>query len=254
MDDFTPELLAKWDPNPFCRTKCGTEDFILQFVPPLSGGMEIAMKPTANCTEFASAISVAKMRESDAYTIANLVPSKTLMYRAAMGIYNAAKWRGKTIAIVTGIGNNGGDGYALACILADNGIPATLVRVSEKFSEDGKHYYDMAMQKGVTDGRFTAETDLSAYDIVVDCILGTGFRGEPRGTVADAIRAINTSGAYVICADINSGLDGDTGEAVLAVKSDLTVSIGYYKRGMFLADAPALIGDLVNVDIGIVLV
>ncbi|MBQ4598577.1 MAG: NAD(P)H-hydrate epimerase [Clostridia bacterium] len=212
------------------------------------------MKPTANCTEFTSAISVAKMRESDAYTIANLVPSKWLMYRAAMGICTAAKWRGKAIAIVTGSGNNGGDGYALACILADNGIPSTLVRVSEKFSEDGKYFYDRAMQKGVTDSRFTAETDLAQYDIVVDCILGTGFHGAPRGAVADAIRAINASGAYVISADINSGLDGDTGEAALAVKSDLTVSIGYYKSGMFLADAPYLIGDLVNVDIGIVLV
>lgn len=218
----------------------------------LFSAKEAAMKPTANCTEFTTAISVAKMRERDAYTIANLVPSKTLMYRAAMGIYTAANRRGNRIAIVTGSGNNGGDGYALACILADNGIPATLVRVSEKFSEDGKYYYDMAMQKGVTDSRFTTKTDLTAYDIVVDCILGTGFRGEPRGTVADAIRAINASGAYVICADINSGLDGDTGEAVLAVRSDLTVSIGYYKTGMFLADAPALIGDLVNVDIGIV--
>lgn len=212
------------------------------------------MKPMANCTESISAISVAKMRESDAYTIANLVPSKRLMYRAAMGIYTAEKWRGKAIAIVTGSGNNGGDGYALACILADNGIPSTLVRVSEKFSEDGKYFYDSAIKKGVTDTRFTAETDLSPYDTVVDCILGTGFHGEPHGAVADAIRAINASGAYVISADINSGLDGDTGEAALAVKSNLTVSIGYYKTGMFLADAPYLIGNLVNVDIGIVLV
>ena len=43
MDDFTLELLAKWDPTPFCRTKCGTEDFILRFVSPLGGGMEINM-------------------------------------------------------------------------------------------------------------------------------------------------------------------------------------------------------------------
>ncbi len=209
------------------------------------------MKPTANSIEFASAISVQKMRESDAHTIAGGVPSKRLMFRAAMGIYTAEKWRGKRIAIVTGSGNNGGDGYALACILADNGIPSTLVRVSEHFSEDGKYYYDRAIEKGVTDSRFTAETDLSAYTVVVDCILGTGFRGEPHDTVADAIRAINAADAYVISADINSGLDGDTGKAALAVRSDRTVSIGYYKKGMFLGDAPALIGDLINVDIGI---
>ena len=212
------------------------------------------MKPTKDRREFASAISVAKMRESDAYTIEHLVPSKTLMYRAAMGIFHAADWKGKKIAIVCGSGNNAGDGYALACILADNGIVPTLVRTSEKFSEDGKYYYGMAIEKGVHDCRFAVQSNLSVYDIVVDCLLGTGFSGTPRGETADAILAINCSGAYVISADINSGLDGDTGEAVLAVKSDLTVSIGYYKVGMFLGDAPALIGDLVNTDIGIVLI
>ena len=47
---------------------------------------------------------------------------------------------------------------------------------------------------------------------------------------------------------------GDTGEAELAVRSDLTVSIGFYKKGLFLGRAPELIGELVNVDIGITLV
>ncbi len=64
-------------------------------------------------------ITVATMRESDAYTIAKFVPSKTLMYRAAMGVYQAAQWKGP-VGILTGGGNNGGDGYALAGILADH--------------------------------------------------------------------------------------------------------------------------------------
>ena len=101
---------------------------------------------------------------------------------------------------------------------------------------------------------FTVNSNLSDFDVVVDCILGTGFRGKPEGIVAEAINKINDSGAYVVSADINSGLDGDTGDAYLAVKSDLTVSIGFYKKGMFKKRAPELIGELVNVDIGIVLV
>ncbi len=203
------------------------------------------MKP-----DIKDAISVKRMRDSDAYTIANLVPSKELMFRAAMGIYNSAKWHGD-IAIVCGSGNNAGDGYALSCILADNGIKATLVRISDKFSEDGKYYYDMAIAKGVKE---SDSLDLGGYDFVVDCLLGTGFSGEPRGKYADAINAINKSCAYVISADINSGLNGDTGEAMLAVKSDLTVSIGYCKTGMFMGDSHKYIGDLVNVDIGIILI
>ena len=199
-------------------------------------------------------ISVEMMRKSDAYTIANFVPGKELMYRAANGVYESYKeWTGKRIAIVVGGGNNGGDGYALAGILAKNGIKSTVIRVSEKMSEDGKYYCDIAEKLSVEMISFTEETDLKAYDVIVDCILGTGFTGEVRGTARDAIEAINESGAYVISVDINSGMNGDTGEAVLAVRSDLTVSIGYLKTGLVTEAAKEYIGKLVNVDIGIVL-
>lgn len=209
------------------------------------------MKPTKDSKEFESAVSVAEMRAADAYTIQNLVPSKELMYRAAMGLFNAAEWKDKRIAIVTGSGNNGGDGYALATILAERGIYPTLYRVSEKFSEDGAYYYDKATALSVSDRRFDMSSHFDGYDIVVDCLLGTGFSGEPTGLYARSIEMINKSGAYVISADINSGMNGDTGEASLAVKSNLTVSIGFYKKGMFLGNALEYIGDLINVDIGI---
>ena len=199
-------------------------------------------------------ISVEMMRKSDAYTIANFVPSKELMYRAANGVYESYKeWSGKKIAIVVGGGNNGGDGYALAGILAKNGIKSTVIRVSGKMSEDGKYYCDIAEELSVEMISFTEETDLGAYDVIVDCILGTGFTGEVRGTARNAIEAINESDAYVISVDINSGMNGDTGEASLAVRSDLTVSIGYLKTGLVTEDAKEYIGKLVNVDIGIVL-
>ncbi len=199
------------------------------------------------------AISVERMRLSDEYTIANFTDSKTLMYRAAMGIYESCKSFKEPVLIVTGSGNNAGDGYALATILADNGIKSTILRLFDKFSADGRYYYEKALSCGVTDCEYADDMDFKKFATVVDCIFGTGFKGEPKGKVADVIRKINSSGAYVVCADINSGLNGDTGEAVLAVRSDLTVSIGFPKKGMFLSDAPELIGELVNVDIGIIL-
>ena len=194
-------------------------------------------------------ISVANMRDSDAYTIANYVESRELMYRAAMGVFLAAEWRGR-IGILTGSGNNGGDGYALACILADRGIPCVLLRVSEKFSEDGRYYFDKAVEKGV-EQRLYAGEPLDDYDILADCLLGTGFSGTVRGSFRAAIEAANRSGAYTICVDINSGMNGDTGKAELAVKSDLTVTIGYLKSGLFLGDAPRYVGKLITTDIGI---
>lgn len=200
-------------------------------------------------------ISVEEMRRSDAYTIENFVPSKELMYRAANGVYESfMSWDNKKIAIVVGGGNNGGDGYALAGILKKNNIDSTIIKVSEKMSEDGKYYSDIAEELGVKAEMFTKETDLSSYEVIVDCILGTGFTGEVRGLAKDAIEAINKSGAYVISVDINSGMNGDTGEATLAVKSDLTVSIGYYKKGLFTEASKKYIKEKTNVDIGIVLV
>jgi NAD(P)H-hydrate repair Nnr-like enzyme with NAD(P)H-hydrate epimerase domain len=55
----------------------------------------------------------------------------------------------------------------------------------------------------------------------------------------------------VISVDINSGMNGDTGEGELTVVSDLTVSIGSVKQGLFKPQARARIGKLVNADIGI---
>ena len=212
------------------------------------------MKPCKESPELKNAISVQRMRESDAYTIAHHTSGRELMRRAANGVYESVDWTGKKVAIVAGSGNNGGDGYALASILADSGVMPRVYRTSGKFSDDGAFYYNMAIEKGVPICDFAENETFEGVDILVDCILGTGFTGVPRGVPAAAIRAINASSAFVVSVDINCGLNGDTGEAELAVRSDLTVSIGFYKTGHFLGRAPELIGNLVNVDIGIVLV
>ena len=206
-------------------------------------------------------ISVAEMRAADAYTIAKGTDSKELMRRAAQGVFDAYEgWENKRTLIVCGSGNNGGDGYALASIMHDHGYDAELLLVSDKFSEDGKYYYDICMDKQIPVHRCAGNglygiVDMEQYGVIVDCMFGTGFAGVPRDPAAGVIREINRQRrervVYVISVDINSGMNGDTGEAELAVASDLTVSIGYYKQGFFKGRAAELIGDLVNVDIGI---
>ena len=198
-------------------------------------------------------VSVANMRESDAKTIAERTTSAELMRRAAQGIFDAVSFRSRT-AIVCGSGNNGGDGYALACILLEHGVTPTLFRVTDRFSKDGLYYYQTAKSMGADEGSLSIPGALEGFDIVVDCILGTGFRGTPEGAVREAIGQINDCSAFVVSADINSGLNGDNGIAECAVRSDVTVSIGYLKTGMFLGDAPEYIGQLRNADIGIELV
>ncbi len=199
---------------------------------------------------FEQVVSVENMRKSDEHTIEHHTSSAELMYRAAQGIYNAVKFVGH-VAIVCGKGNNGGDGYALACILCKNGITPTIFRATDGFSKDGIYYYKTALSLGANEEELALANSFTGYDIVVDCLLGTGFSGELKGEIRNAVEQINSTSAYVVSADINSGLNGDTGVADIAVNSDLTVSIGAYKTGLFLNDAPFYIDKLVNADIGI---
>ncbi|MBO4637838.1 MAG: NAD(P)H-hydrate epimerase [Clostridiales bacterium] len=200
-------------------------------------------------------ISVENMRRSDMMTISSGTPSLVLMERAARGIRASCIFEGKTV-IVIGSGNNGGDGTALAEILASEGKDVRIVSVSDHFSEDSAYYLKRAAALGVGAIPFVKGTGLlQGADTVVDCLLGTGFNGEVRGPYKEAIDEINSSGSFVISADISSGMNGDTGEYVTAVRSDLTVTIGYCKKGplrAFLKHDPS-VGSLVCADIGIAL-
>lgn len=192
-------------------------------------------------------ISVNNMRLSDKATIDGGTLGITLMYRAAMGVYNFVKWNGK-IGIYCGSGNNAGDGYALALILNNKNYDVDIILCSDKFSFDGKYYYDMCVKNNINIINFSNE--LPNYDIAVDCLLGTGFKGELKEELRDVINHINAC-KYVVSVDINSGLNGDTGLAKLAVKSDITVSVGYLKPGLFLNDAKDYIKCIKNTDIKI---
>ncbi|MDO4962358.1 MAG: NAD(P)H-hydrate epimerase [Eubacteriales bacterium] len=206
--------------------------------------------------EVVKTVSVETMRYSDAWTIEHLgISSKELMLRAGQAIFDAGKWKGQ-VAIVCGKGNNGGDGYVVAKLMREAGIECCIYLLGDSFSEDGRYYYDAALSNGIRSEQFTEATDLSAYGSILDCILGTGFKGEVSGITRAAIEAINAagrSGAYVVSADINSGLNGNTGTGACYVVSDLTVSIGNFKHGHFCGDADRAMKEKVNADIGIVI-
>ena len=194
-------------------------------------------------------ISVANMRDSDAYTIANFVPSLELMHRAAMGVFLVHDWKGRT-AIVTGSGNNGGDGFALACILQERGFESVVFTLSDRLSHDSAHYAEQARALHIPIRPFGPGC-LTGFDTVADCLLGTGFQGTLRDNYRAAIDAINASGAFVISVDINSGMNGDTGRGEGIVCSDLTVTIGFLKHGLVTENAGNYMKRLVCTDIGI---
>ena len=193
-------------------------------------------------------VSTEVMRSSDRWTIENLCSSKELMERAGRVIFEQAEWKGP-VGIICGKGNNAGDGFVVASLLKDHDIECEIVLLYEDlFSEDGRYFFDKCIEKGIP---VVADADYGKYKTILDCIFGTGFKGEVKEPAKTAIRKINDSGAYVVSADINSGLNGDTGLGELYVISDLTVSIGTYKYGHFLGNAKTAMRYKVNCDIGI---
>lgn len=206
-------------------------------------------------------LSVKEMRDADAYTIKNFVDSKELMYRAGEAIFYVGDWNiGDRVLIVAGSGNNAGDGYVVADLLNIEGIEVEILLIKDKFSEDGRYYFNRCLQKDIKYTVLDENTDYNtlrekfdSYDYILDCIYGTGFRGEVREPVYSLIKALNYSKAFVVSADINSGMNGDTGESNICVNSDLTVSIGFLKKGLVSEEGKKHIGKLVNMDIGIII-
>ena len=198
-------------------------------------------------------VSVAQMRESDERAIRNGTPAEELMMRAARGVFSAYPWRGR-VAIVCGAGNNAGDGYALALLLREAGIPCRVLRLVDAVSPTGSIYLEKCREVGIPTELLTEIPDFSGDAEIADCIFGTGFHGTPTGLYGKTIEAINASGLPVVSVDINSGMNGDNGLGDPAVRSTLTVSIGTPKIGHYLADAKDRIGKLCNVDIEIPIV
>ena len=177
----------------------------------------------------------AQMRSADLHTINELgVPSSELMERAGRAIADRAAEAargGKRVAVVCGAGNNGGDGYVAARLLCGMSIEAVVVDASFG-SEYSK---DCAEQRAKYRGRYVE--NLEGADVVIDCIFGTGLSREVSGRHAEIIAAINDSGAYVIAADIPSGINGDNGAVMgAAVMADMTVAIAAYKLGHVLGE------------------
>ena len=200
--------------------------------------------------EMQQILTVRTMRESDAAAIAGGVPGRELMARAARAIFEAVSWEAP-VAVVCGKGNNGGDGYALACLLREAAVPCTLFFQAPPATEDAAFYARECAARGVPAVPWEQAEHFRDYRTVVDCVFGTGFRGEATGEAARVIGLVNDSGAFVVSADINSGLNGDNGLGDPAVRSDLTVSIGSPKPGHFLGRAKDVMKQMVNADIGI---
>ena len=149
-----------------------------------------------------------------------------------------------------GPGNNGGDAWVVAGELARRGVR---VRVAEAAPSRTP---DAIAEREAASALLTHAVPDGSEGVIVDGLLGTGARGAPEGTIADAVgrieflRTEGGRGVRVIALDIPSGLDATTGIAAGAcVRADLTVTFGAVKRGLLVNRDAA--GAIVVVDIGL---
>ena len=157
---------------------------------------------------------------------------------------------GDSAVVFTGPGNNGGDGWVVAGTLARSGVEVTVVEVAKATA--AKSPDAVAEREAAIDSVKLASSAPGGATLVIDALLGTGFEGEPRGTIGEAIATMNElhgRGVRVVALDVPSGLDSTTGQHSTCVVADLTLSFGGVKRGLLLARDRS--GEIVALDIGL---
>ena len=201
-------------------------------------------------------VTASEMKRYDSNTIEKYhMPSLLLMERAALvTVEELQKRRGNIpcrVLVISGGGNNGGDGLAIGRILRLQGYEVTFVLLADedKCTAETTRQIDILREY---QARIFSTMQDGEYDIVIDAILGIGLSRSVEGICADAVAFINISGAYVCSVDIPSGIRTDTGEVMgCAVRADLTVTYGFCKIGHLLYPAAEYTGELVCRDMGI---
>ncbi|MBB3184729.1 NAD(P)H-hydrate epimerase [Halomonas fontilapidosi] len=190
-----------------------------------------------------------QVRELDKRTIAAGIEGFALMQRAAAAAWQSLKARWpevRSLSVLCGGGNNGGDGHVLAALAAAEGVAVQriLLKPIEELSGDARRAADMATAAGVEAVAWHAELAFDG-ELLVDAMLGTGLGGEVRGEAREAIEAVNASGLPVMAIDIPSGLHADTG-AILgtAVRACRTATFIGDKLGLHTGAAPEWAGEV----------
>lgn len=182
---------------------------------------------------------------------ANLsIPLYEVMLCAGESLFNwiSKNYPQKTkIVIVTGTGNNGGDGYVLASLLFENKFTVSVTSIDPKRSLKGdaltaqRHWSKISNQAILE----ASTTELSDFDLIVDALLGTGVKGQVSEDYANIIKRINGADADILSVDIPSGIDADTGQVLgSAVQANCTLTFVGVKSGLLTGEARQHVGQL----------
>ncbi len=185
-----------------------------------------------------------QMKAIDNYCIEKLgIPGIVLMENAALKVVkNIDLDKFNSFTIVCGVGNNGGDGLAVARHLhiLDKEVKVFIVGNINKGSLDFNTNYNILKNMGLElihiDSQESIETlnsSLKSTDMTIDALFGTGLSRNVEGLHKDVILSINENSNYILSIDIPSGMNSDTGEILgVAVKADITVTMQLMKKGL----------------------
>lgn len=197
-------------------------------------------------------LTCAEMAAADRAAMAAGVSGTTLMAAAGAGIATAieARFAPQPTVVLCGPGNNGGDGFVVARLLADKGWKVRVALLGARAALKGDAAFHAARWNGSVEPLGPAALD--GATLVVDGQFGAGLTRPLDGEVAAAVSAINDRKLACVAIDVPSGVHGDTG-AVLGVAPQcrLTVTFFRLKPGHLLLPGRALCGETVVVDIGI---
>lgn len=208
-------------------------------------------------------VTADEMREYDNNTIERIgIPALVLMERAAMAVRDVIlrELPQGRVLIVTGCGNNGADGLALARLLAEQGWEAVVCPVGNPAHASAQYEQQMAiLQHYPVEIRNAEKVFLQpqeeaqrSFDVVVDAIFGVGLSREVTGEYAKVLELMNALQARKVAVDIPCGISADTGKVLgTAFRADVTVTFGFGKRGLYLYPGADYTGQIHVADIGI---
>jgi NAD(P)H-hydrate epimerase len=187
------------------------------------------------------------------------------MENASIGIYQSILERldntVKSIGFICGKGNNGGDGLAVARHFSNAGFTVKVLSFGneKELSEDCKTNYLIlknlsSQRKNLNIKSYKSIKNinwLKNCDVIIDAMLGSGFTGELKEPYVSVIKFVNKFESYKCAIDVPTGLNSDTGFGKTIFNSDLTITLGNFKKGLFIAKGYEFCGEVLMNEIGI---
>lgn len=195
------------------------------------------------------------MKQCDQAAIEGLgIPAMVLMERAALAVTEEllkARPQPAPVLVVCGSGNKGGDGFAIARLLAEQKIAVEVFFAGN----DASMTEECRRQKTICENcniKIVRNFPEKEYTTIVDALFGIGLSRDVTGAYAELIGKINASAAYKVAVDIPSGIRADTGTvSSAAVRADLTVTFAARKLGQVLYPAADFCGTVICRPVGI---